>query len=263
MGPCGFSLIDFQVHVPLPSPWEDHLEPSCQNGPEVRDPDPPSKARRWLWSTRSWGGGFQKPSEQATHVLPGLGHPILLWSRTDGSLPTPRTSRRPVPGWGLWWGQQVGSLSGEGIYFSWLQLEGKAEKVSPGKEPASWREFCKLFREWDHPACSHPTLCKQEDLGHVWGGWRQEPPPGSSAASTHPYGGPEALTKGTRLSPGRKEACTDPRDREEELEQGPLFPGWKPPLSLAWKGRGSKSALLRRMDPAAGDPGLDPESATS
>lgn len=76
-----------------------------------------------------------------------------------------------MPGWWLQWGQQVGNLSGEGIYFSWLQLEEKAEKVSPGKEPASWWEFSKLFREWDHPACPHPTPCKQEDLGHVWGGW--------------------------------------------------------------------------------------------
>lgn len=97
------------------------------------------------------------PSEQATCCLAQAPHPAP--GRAHGSLPAPGTGLRPMTGWALWCVQQVGGLSGEGICFSWLQWEGKAEKVSPGKELASWRDFSKLFRRWGPPCMppSHPV----------------------------------------------------------------------------------------------------------
>ena len=168
---------------------------------------------------------------QAPHPAPGGAH---------GSLPAPGTGLRPTTGWALWWVQQVGGLSGEGICFSWLQLEGKAEKVSPGKELASWRDFSKLFRRWGPPCMppSHPAQTGRSGpcLRAAGGGNHHHAHPPSRASRLQHS--PSWWTGGSdQRRPGRAQGGTQPtltlRIWKKSWGWDPCLLAWKPPLSLA------------------------------
>lgn len=103
---------------------------------QIRDPS--SKAARGLRTVLSWGDGFQ------------LNKPCAAWPWPDGS--------RPTPGTGL--GAVVGPARG-GVCFSWLQWVGKAEKVSPGKELTSWREFSRDSEARDHSTSQLPCATRK------------------------------------------------------------------------------------------------------
>lgn len=51
--------------------------------------------------------------------------------------------------------------AGGGVCFSWLQWVGKAEKVSPGKELSSWREFSRDSEAGDHSTSQLPCATRK------------------------------------------------------------------------------------------------------